>query len=394
MQDDQNNTKNENIDKENQKYEKLRAYLDKLPIGMPKTKSGVEIRILKHLFTPEEVDIALKLSIIPQPARKIYRYFKKKGYTLEQLEAILNRMVKKGVINGGKGKDGKEMYYSLALLVIGIYEYQVNRLTPEFARNFEQYLKEAFKDEILKHGPPQLRTIPNKESLKNVATEEIESKKVKNISIEQNIDNNKIILPYDDLDQLLDSASDYISVTNCICRQEKELLGEGCDHPKEVCFQFGGAAHYYVENGLGRRITKDEAREIFKMAQEAGLVIQPTNTIRPSAICCCCGCSCGILSNARKLEKPAQYFASNFYSNVDEELCTGCGTCEDRCHMDAIKVKDDNIAHVNLDRCIGCGVCVPSCPSEAIKLVRKAETHLPAKDFLDLYQQIAKNKYS
>jgi len=288
-------------------------------------------------------------------------------------------MLKKGIINGGKGKEGNETYYSIAFLVIGMYEYQVNRLTPEFVKDFEQYIQEAFKNEILYSAPPQLRTIPNKESLKT-------------ISIDQEVENNKIILPYDDVDRLLDSASDFISVTNCICRQEKELLGQGCSHSKEVCLQFGGAAHYYVENGLARQISKDEARRILKKAQEEGLVIQPTNTERPTAICCCCGCSCGILSNAKKLENPAQYFHTNFYSQVNEELCTGCGTCVSRCHMEAVKLGLNQKAVVNLDRCIGCGVCIPSCPSEAIKLVPKAKILTPPRDILQLYQEIAKNK--
>ncbi|MFX0069651.1 MAG: 4Fe-4S ferredoxin, partial [Candidatus Hermodarchaeota archaeon] len=84
----------ENIDV----YRKLQQHLDKLPIGYPSTESGVEIRILKHLFTPEEAKIAVNLRLIPEPLRKIYRRVKKTGISLEELEKHLDSMFRKGAI--------------------------------------------------------------------------------------------------------------------------------------------------------------------------------------------------------------------------------------------------------------------------------------------------------
>ncbi|MBD3352479.1 MAG: 4Fe-4S dicluster domain-containing protein [Candidatus Lokiarchaeota archaeon] len=359
-------------------YEKLRAHLDSMPVGCPKTESGVEIRILKQLFTPVEAQFALKLGIIPQPAKRIYRKFKKKGYSLEQVDEILKNMVKKGIIMGGTGKGGNKMYYSIAFIVIGIFEYRVDRWNKQLAEDFQQYLQEGFLEEVIESKPSQLRTIPNKESLKT-------------IEINESIENEKKVIPFDDVEKLIENASNTISLANCVCRQEKDILGEGCDHPKETCLQFGGAAHYYIDNGMARQITKEEALEVLRKAQDIGLVIQPTNTQRPTAICCCCGCSCGILSNARKLEKPAQFFTTNYFAEVSDDLCVGCGTCEDRCPMLAVKLNDENVAEVNLDRCIGCGVCVPKCPSDAIHLIQK-DVKIPPKNMLQLYQEIGKIK--
>ena len=53
--------------------------------------------------------------------------------------------------------------------------------------------------------------------------------------------------------------------------------------------------------------------EVLRMAQERGMVICPTNSQKPSMICCCCGCSCMVLENLKKYENPAQYINSNYY---------------------------------------------------------------------------------
>ena len=71
---------------ENQVYRDLQQHLDKLPIGFPATESGVEIRILKHLFTPEQGGIALKLKFQPEPIKRIFKKFRKSGISIDELE--------------------------------------------------------------------------------------------------------------------------------------------------------------------------------------------------------------------------------------------------------------------------------------------------------------------
>ncbi|GAJ17755.1 unnamed protein product, partial [marine sediment metagenome] len=115
-------------------YRELQKHLDKMPVGYPATESGIEIKILKHLFTPEQVKISLKLNFMADPFRKIYRRLKKSGFSLEELESKLDDMYFKGLINRGVVKDGETdvKYYGSAPLVVGMFEYQLNRLTPEF----------------------------------------------------------------------------------------------------------------------------------------------------------------------------------------------------------------------------------------------------------------------
>ncbi len=354
-------------------YQELQKHLNKLPIGYPATESGVELRILKHLFTPKQAELALKLGFQPLPLKKIYRKVKNSGITIEQLEQELDKIEKKGLIHFGSTKEGDEeiKYYANAPIVIGFYEFQLNRLTEDFYNDFMQYFEEAFLAEFNRTKIPQLRTIPIEES----------------ISYEQKISN------YDELRTIIENVGEPISVQECICRQAKDLVADPCKKTdlRESCFAFRNAAKIYIDKGLGREITKEEAINILKKAEEDGLVIQPGNSQRPMCICTCCGCCCGILTNQKRLSEPAQFFATNFYASVDEDLCVGCGTCEDRCNMDAIYI-EDNIAHVNKARCIGCGACIPTCTSEAIQLYKKEREIIPPINTKATYMAIMDKK--
>ena len=145
-------------------YRELQKHLDKMPVGYPATESGVEIRILKYLFTPKQAELALYLKYQPQPLEKIYRKAKKLGFNIGELEKKLDEMFQQGLIN--YGKSGEEKFYANAPLAIGMYEYQLNSLTEDFVKDIYQYFEESFiSEEWNKSGIPQLRTIPVEQSL-------------------------------------------------------------------------------------------------------------------------------------------------------------------------------------------------------------------------------------
>ncbi len=354
-------------------YRELQKHLDKMPIGYPATESGVELRVLKHLFTSEEAKVAAKLNSTPEPLKRIYKRIKKSGMTISELEEKLDKMYSKGVINFGTNKEGNEIvkYYANAALVIGMFEFQLNHLTKEFIEDVNEYFEEAFMDEYNKSGIPQLRTIP----------------------IGQSVDYEQKISSYDELRTLIDNIGEPIAVAECICRKGEDLLNNPCKRTeiRESCFSFRRAAEFYIEKGLGRKITKEEALKILEKAEEDGLVIQPANSQRPMNICTCCDCCCHILRNQSRYPEPARLFATNYYAEVDPELCVGCGICEERCNMDAVHV-EDNIAQVNKMQCIGCGVCIPTCTSEAIKLYKKDVETLPPKNTFETYMTIMDKK--
>lgn len=360
----------ENIDY----YRELQKHLDKMPVGFPPTESGIEIKILKHLFTPEQVKIALKLNFMADPLKKVYRRLKNTGFSMEEIEKKLDEMYFGGLINRGVVKEGEAetKYYAIAPVIVGFFEYQLDRLTPEFFEMAHEYLDNTFfKEEYNKTGIPQLRVVPIEEA----------------INVEQTI------AQYDNLGNLLEIMGKPIGLMECICRKGKDLLGDPCKKTKlrENCLTFRTGARSFIEKGLAREITKEEALKILEKSEEDGLVLQPGNSQRPMSICACCGCCCGVLTAQKRLPEFSRFFATNFYAEVDPDICTACGICEDRCNVGAIHV-DDEIAVVDKTRCIGCGVCVPTCTSEAISLIKKKEEILPPKNTLETYTKIMDKK--
>jgi NAD-dependent dihydropyrimidine dehydrogenase PreA subunit len=354
-------------------YRALQEHLDKAPVGFPATESGVEIRILKQLFTTEEARITTKLSHMPEPLKKVYRKFKS-DYTIEELKKMLEVMFDKGLINRGiqKKEDEEIRYYGAALFLVGFYERQLHKLTKQLVMDCREYFEEAFWMEGWnKAGIPQIRPIP----------------------VEKSLDYEQNIATYDDLRYIIENYGDPIAVQECVCRQASEVIGEPCKKTKlhETCFTFRLGAKMAIETGVGREITKEEALELLNKCQEDGLVLQPGNSQRPMNICTCCGCCCEVLVNQGKFDQPARFFNSNFYAEVDQDLCVGCGTCEDRCNMTAIKVIDDK-STVDLGRCIGCGVCAPTCPTEAIYIRKKENQIVPEKNAMAKYMAMMDKK--
>lgn len=356
-------------------YRKLQEHLDKLPVGFPPTESGVELRILKHLFTVEEAELALNLSTgFPEKLNSIYRRMRNTGISKEELEEKLDKMVKKGLIQGGDTVKmlGYGKSYSCAPFIVGIFEYQANRLTTGFFNDYEEYLYGTYSKEYLNPNTPfQFRTIPVEKSL----------------SVNQSISN------YDDVEQIIENADGPFGATNCICKQGRDLIGKPCSHTdlRETCISLNEGALQGLQVGYVREINKNEAIDILRKAQDDGLVLTPGNSQTPSFICTCCGDCCQVLTSLKKMPKPVDFIESNYFATVNEELCETCETCVERCKMEAISIADGS-ASVDLDRCIGCGNCVPTCPSNAIQLIKKEKENVPPKDIVDLYVQLIKGK--
>jgi ferredoxin len=352
-------------------YEKLRSYLDTLPVGYPKTKTGVEISLLKRMFTPEEAYIARHTIMLGEPVRQIYRKLKKTmEITEEQLIEKLDMMAKKGAIFKIKKSSG-EINYATAMLAIGMYEYQLDRLTKEYVVEFEEYIREGFINEFKNY--PQLRVVP----------------------VEQSLEPENFIGTYDNIFRVINELDDRssIALAECICRKGQRLLGHDCGHLQDSCLVIGTGADYYLDRGMARKISKAEAIEVMRKAQKEALVLESSNTQRPFAICACCGDCCEVLRNLKTLDKPASYIVSNYFCEVDHELCVGCGQCMDRCQMDALLMNDDGTKiQINLDRCIGCGNCVISCPNQALTLKQKAQPTIPPPHAGALYMEMAKKK--
>jgi NAD-dependent dihydropyrimidine dehydrogenase PreA subunit/DNA-binding Lrp family transcriptional regulator len=329
-------------------YQKLARHLDNLPGGFPATESGVEQRILRRLFTSEDAELALSLTLLAEEPRVIAR---RARITPDEAARRLEAMEKKGLILAIHAP-GKPPQYAATQFVVGIWEFQVNNLGAEFVQEFDEYLPTLFDPEVWKKVP-QLRTIPVGEAIQ-VPTE---------------------VMAYERAEELV-QAQDRFTVAPCICRREKRLAGEGCDKPLETCLSFGMGAEFYQRNGLGRAISKDEALEILRQAETAGLVLQPANGKDAHFICACCGCCCGVLRSVKRYPNPASLVSTPFVAELNLETCQGCGTCTGRCQMEAVRLDDGKVV-LDVDRCIGCGLCVTTCPTESLSLRRKPESVQP-----------------
>ena len=345
-------------------YKRLALHLDNLPAGFPATESGVELRILKRLFTAEEASIATALTLRPEPAEAIAaRLAREPSDIAPKLDAIS----RKGLIFR-TSKSGRDLYMA-AQFIVGIWEYHVNDLDPDLIRDVNEYIPHLAKKNWTGRKTKQFRVVPVKQS----------------ISVKM------AVAPYEAAEELIKQQSKIV-VAPCICRREHQMMGHGCGKPMEACLIFGSGAYYYEQNGLGRSISRQEALDILKRGVDAGLVVQPSNSQKPHNICLCCGCCCQVLKNMRALDKPASAVHANYYAHVIKDRCTACETCLERCQMEAIRV--DDTAMIDLDRCIGCGLCIPTCPTDAIELKQKdaADQYIPPENTFKTFLKIAKER--
>ncbi len=184
------------------------------------------------------------------------------------------------------------------------------------------------------------------------------------IAVEESVESGKQeILDMDSVNNII-ASSETLAVTKCTCR----VIANKCDKPLEACIQVGNAAKYTIDRGTGREVSKDEAYKIIKKCEEKGLVHVTMNKAHVGHfICNCCECCCQtlplIISERLNLTAPSRFLAV-----VDEELCSGCGICLERCKFGAIEIVND-IALINAENCLGCGLCNVTCHESSIRLV-------------------------
>jgi H+/Na+-translocating ferredoxin:NAD+ oxidoreductase subunit B len=332
-------------------YEHLADALNKLPNSFPRTKSNIEITLLKKIFLPEEARLAGQLGGTAEPVSVIAQRVE---LTEEETANRLKTMMERGLVWGNADAG----LFRLAPFIVGIYESQLERLDHELAHLVEEYFEQGGA-EIMRPQPSLHRVIPAQGATKT-----------------------EWILPYDKLKELMMSCNTF-RTNDCICRKQQDLEGtRKCGFPLHVELIF-----YTGENSpdppVFPYVTKEEALAVLDRTEILGLVHTVSNVAEGIYyVCNCCGCCCGILRGITEFGIEKSVAAANYFSVIDPALCKGCGTCIKRCQVNAIYSRDD-VSVVDRMKCIGCGLCVTGCKNNVARLERKAEQEIinPPKDF-------------
>lgn len=280
-----------------------------------------EYMILEPVVTEEMAEVALCMNI--RKKTNASELAPLCGKSVEKTEQLLWDLAVAGVcfVNKINGVDT----YWYDTWVPGIMEMMVNN-----KENVSKYpqIAEAFEAYGRVRGPKTTGAFPVGVGLMRV------------IPIEQSIDGETRRASYEEVSKYL-NENDIFTVSDCSCRTARKVMGEGCGHLSEdMCIQMGHAAEYYIRTGRGRQITREEAFEIIKKAEENGLMHQIPNldgSGKTHAICNCCGCSCLSLRTAGMF-KNVDMVRSNYVSSVDKEKCVACGECVVNCPVNALQL--------------------------------------------------------
>jgi ferredoxin len=359
-------------------YLALAERLNRNPVGAPVNEDLMGI--LHRLYTETEALVGSKFPLTPMNLDKIVSIM---GIEREGLKAILDGMADKGLVIDIPR--GDTCYYLLAPMVIGFFEYTFMRSRQgvnlkELAELFEKYF---LNSEVLK----ELSGTADTKLMRTLVYEDL---------IPLAVDTE--VLSYERASQIIrESGGGAISL--CACRHQAAHLGKACEAPMETCTSLGKAAEWIIRRGLGKPATVDELLKVLAETHKLGLVHTCDNVLnQPAFICHCCACCCSVLRPiaATGNNRMGNTHPSNFLPTVDPETCTGCGTCVERCPVQAVTMCDQedgsDIPVVNENACIGCGVCSYVCLTGSRTMSRRSILHVPPKNARELSTQIAMEK--
>ena len=317
-------------------HRKLAKRFNKGPMKAP--MNDITMEILKLLFNEEEAGIVAGFGLSPARAGKIAKQMKR---PVDEIRPILDGLSDRGLILALG--DGEERTYSVLPIVPGIFEFQMGRAPVDeksrrFAELFEQYFTPENLEESMVRSLKGGRVIP----------------------VEESVIDTSGVMPREQFREAISEHDVFALAHACSCRQHKELVGNPCTRPKDVCMQFGPIAEFSAKNGFGRLVSREEMMDAIDRAEEAGLVHITDNVTKPSFSCNCCGCCCGILTHLNGFNLPSIFARSRFMVKIDEEACNACGKCARVCPVGAVHVLNKKLIYESW-RCIGCGVCIGSC---------------------------------
>ena len=345
--------------------------------GSPVPVTDNTVAILKYIVEEKHLDFIMAFK--GKRSQTMEQVKEVTGFSEEEINAHVKVLAKTGLIMNQPSSSGLMIFRLMPFVNVGVYEYtfmkklEYNDWEKGLAKLYKKMNEEtkgrmlANYDAIVKNYLPRMRPIDRTVPY----TENFESGKEINIVIDQDIEvPEEKIFSTQKVEEIIQKFDD-IAVGHCYCRHFRDLIGEPCKQTdlRENCFTFGKSARYTTEQGFARMISKEEAIEILKKSEKDGLVhkaYHPNMDFKrdEDSICNCCSDCCGQSKNITSN-------LSNFVAKVDHEICTGCGTCVEKCYSGAKELNDQGKAETNEERCIGCGICAAFCPEGAISLVER-----------------------
>ncbi|MEG1165541.1 MAG: FAD-dependent oxidoreductase [Oscillospiraceae bacterium] len=283
-------------------------------------ENAPEYYVLDCIVTDEMADVGLAMEL--RKPQTIEQIAKKCGKSVEEAYALAMELAKAGacVFHSENGVD----LFELTVFVPGVMEKAVGNKElcekfPQIARAFEEYarLRGGMMAPKLPVGVGPMRVIPIASSIPDPTRS----------------------ASYEEVESILNKNT-LFAVADCSCRRARRIMGEGCGHlEQDMCIQLGKGAEYYIRTGKAREITREEALEIIKKAEENGLMHQIPNIDggETHAICNCCACSCFSLRNGIYFNSP-DMIRSNYVSEIDKEKCVACGQCVESCPTNTLKL--------------------------------------------------------
>jgi len=358
-------------------YRKLLKHLNANWYVVPESEDMLKM-VMKR-YEPEEAEFLLDFPLTPRSLDDIAAI---KGMKEDELAKKLDGLSREGLLY--RYAKGEQVYYYLQDL------FSVWRTYGWPGPKADNRVEIA---NFMEHSFPEFMS----------PFEKVTEKGLRVLPLGHTIEDPRTILPYEEVRKVLDSYT-YFCVTHCMCRERSSLAEhrQDCKFPSEVCLHFDKLAHYIVENGLGREITRQEAEDILQRCAELGLVHGISNQQKGTdTICNCCKCCCMWFETLYRCGHLGSLTPSNYRVHVKDSTCTGCGLCVKRCPMEALSLKDEpatrgrkttvmkegkekqlvnktgKVTQVKIDLCIGCGVCAYKCPSKSLILKRNEVVHHP-----------------
>ena len=337
-------------------YGRLQERLDLYPIGAPPADALYEI--LKQLYTEEEAEIGSRMPIRFADIDGIAR---RTGKSPDALRPVLERMAEKGLAMDFEHKGKVE--YMLSPTLLGFFEFAFMRVRNDIPqKELARYMVEYA------HDRPDLA--------RSVLAGKVQAGRTLVHESAVDPEDATRILDHESADRIIREAKAR-AVSLCYCRHVMEHEGRACEQPMDVCTTLNAAADFLVRRGLARKISREEAQDIFAATREAGLVHIGDNVRRrPAFVCHCCGCCCAMLSAINRFKMFDAVITSPFLAAIDAGKCVGCGLCAKKCPIGAIEVGGERTeakAAVHADACLGCGVCKPACAKVALSMEPRKE---------------------